>query len=375
MSSRDRSRERSPPEQGITPKKTKEGGSDEDAPMPPAEEPNVPPTLEKAGGSARRGPTSARTPTKKGKHHASPKSSSKGRGKSSLAQIGFRVRSLFGMGGSSTSSPSKRGEPSSTQSSQSGSSKGRKPFIGPLLPEGYIPYSRSELDRIAEYYRQTSFLNRGVGITEYIPWGPGAEVTIPWTTPPPRSGTDLLDSAVRVCVLLVGVALQGGDHDPCNAGAVDVSSDAPVLPGPGARCDVPGALLPRQVVLQVWQDYGAAVPQPDRRRAVSGQGGFSNEGEPRVTRAVCPSGDHGCDQPARLLRGGRVVAAPHSQTRSSYSPTVKSLLVRACRGPCFATTVRPRRLTSRPTLHRGSSSRPSDLRSRRLPPMRLRRSA
>lgn len=180
--------------------------------MPPAEESNVPPTPEKAGGSERRAPSSTRTPTKKGKHtspekaggsarrgpsssrtptkkgkHASPRSSSKSGGKSPLARLGCGLRALLGMGGSSRSSPSKRGEPSSTRSSQSGSSKGSKPFIGPQLPEGYIPYSKSELDRIAEYYRQNSFLNRGVGITEYIPFGPGAEVTIPWTTPPPRS--------------------------------------------------------------------------------------------------------------------------------------------------------------------------------------------
>ncbi|KAL3208743.1 hypothetical protein MRX96_038858 [Rhipicephalus microplus] len=185
MSSRDRSRERSPPEHVSTPKKTKEGGSDEDAPKTPAEKSTVPPTPEKAGGSAPRGATSTRTPTKKA--HASPRSLSKSQKKSSLAKLGYRVRSLFGMGGSSTSSPSKHGESSSSRSSQSGSSKGRKPFIGPQLPEGYIPYSRSELERIAEYYRQTSFLNRGVGITEYIPWGPGAEATIPWTTPPPMS--------------------------------------------------------------------------------------------------------------------------------------------------------------------------------------------
>ncbi|KAH6923644.1 hypothetical protein HPB50_004321 [Hyalomma asiaticum] len=185
MSGRDRSRERSPPGKGNVPKKTKESsGDDEDTPVPRASGSRDPP----AGGSA---PPATRTSRKHGKQ-ASPRSSSKrsrSRGASPLARLGQRVRSLFGLGGSATPSPRKSGESSSARSSQSSSSKGSKgskPFIGPLLPEGYVPYTREELDSYAEYYRKNSFLNRTETVTEYIPFGPGAAVTIPWTTPPIR---------------------------------------------------------------------------------------------------------------------------------------------------------------------------------------------
>lgn len=188
MSGRDRSRERSPADKGKPAKKTKDDKTDTDPQEPSTSQPRGSSTPKKAGSDAPSTRSSTRISSRaSSKREKEPlaskpkkgkaKSKETSKGASTVKRLATGLLSLLGVG-DSDGSPPKKG----------GSSKGSKPFIGPLLPEGYEPYTKEELDRMAEYYRQNSFLNRTVRVVEYIPFGPGASVTIPWATPPTTTG-------------------------------------------------------------------------------------------------------------------------------------------------------------------------------------------
>ncbi|XP_037580773.1 sericin-2-like [Dermacentor silvarum] len=187
MSDKEGSDERSPTEKDTAAKKTTDDNSDrdEDAQAPSASKSCSSASTTKAGDDApppaeSTAPTSSEASSSRVEPPASSKST-KSRAKSPLKQLGSSLLSLFGKGGS-PKDPSASPRKSQSQPGSSGSK-----LFRPQSPEGQQTYAMEELERIAEYYRKNSFLNRGVGKTEHVPFGPEVAGTLPATTPPETS--------------------------------------------------------------------------------------------------------------------------------------------------------------------------------------------
>lgn len=188
MSDKEGSDERSPTEKDTAAKKTTDDNSDrdEDTQAPSASKSCSPASTTKAGDEAPPPPAESTAPTSSeaSSSRVEPPASSKStksRAKSPIKRLGSSLLSLFGKGGS-PKDPSASPRKSQSQPGSSGSK-----LFRPQSPEGQQTYAKEELDRIAEYYKQNSFLNRGVGKTEHVPFGPEVAVTLPATTPPETS--------------------------------------------------------------------------------------------------------------------------------------------------------------------------------------------